>query len=60
MQSKSSERLKAVLCMAMLSALAIAADIFLRIPGIGGFLTYEPKDVILKIGEHTSELQSRE
>ena len=50
MQSKSSERLKAVLCMAMLSALAIAADIFLRIPGIGGFLTYEPKDVILTIG----------
>ena len=50
MQSKSSERLKAVLCMAMLSALAVAADLFLRIPGIGGFLTYEPKDVILTIG----------
>ena len=36
--------------MAMLAALAIAADIFLRIPGIGGFLTYEPKDVILTVG----------
>lgn len=36
--------------MAMLAALAIAADMFLRIPGIGGFLTYEPKDVILTIG----------
>lgn len=34
----------------MLTALAVAADIFLRIPGIGGFLTYEPKDVILTIG----------
>lgn len=50
MQSKSSERLKALLSMAMLTALAVAADIFLRIPGIGGFLTYEPKDVILTIG----------
>ncbi len=46
----TDKRLKAVLCMAMLSALAVAADIFLRIPGIGGFLTYEPKDVILTIG----------
>ena len=35
--------------MAMLCALAIVADLFLRIPGIGGFLTYEPKDVILTI-----------
>lgn len=50
MQTKSGERLKAVLSMAMLAALSIAADIFLRIPGIGGFLTYEPKDVILTIG----------
>ncbi|MBQ6152464.1 MAG: ECF transporter S component [Ruminococcus sp.] len=50
MQSKTNERLKVVLCMAMLTALAVAADIFLRIPGIGGFLTYEPKDVILTIG----------
>ena len=49
-QTKSNERLKALLCMAMLTALAVAADIFLRIPGIGGFLTYEPKDVILTIG----------
>lgn len=49
-QTKNNERLKALLCMAMLTALAVAADIFLRIPGIGGFLTYEPKDVILTIG----------
>lgn len=50
MQTKRNDNLKALMCMAMLSALAIAADIFLRIPGIGGFLTYEPKDVILTIG----------
>ena len=49
-QTTKNERLKALLCMAMLTALAVAADIFLRIPGIGGFLTYEPKDVILTIG----------
>ncbi|MBQ3284249.1 MAG: ECF transporter S component [Ruminococcus sp.] len=49
-QTKTNDRLKALLCMAMLTALAVAADIFLRIPGIGGFLTYEPKDVILTIG----------
>lgn len=36
--------------MALLTALAVAADLFLRIPGIGGFLTYEPKDVIITIG----------
>lgn len=48
--TKNSERLKALLSMAMLTALAVAADVFLRIPGIGGFLTYEPKDVILTIG----------
>lgn len=46
----NSERLKSLLCMAMLTALAVAADSFLRIPNIGGFLTYEPKDVILTIG----------
>ena len=50
MKSKSEVRLKALACMAMLTALAFAADFFLRIPGIGGFLTYEPKDVILTIG----------
>lgn len=33
----------------MLTALAIAADMFLRLPNISGFLTYEPKDVILTI-----------
>lgn len=48
--TKSNDRLKSLLAMAMLTALAVAADIFLRIPGIGGFLTYEPKDVILTIG----------
>ena len=50
MQNKTSERLKALMAMAMLCALALAADILLRISGIGGFLTYEPKDVILTIG----------
>lgn len=48
----NSDRLKALLSMAMLTALAVVADIFLRIPGIGGFLTYEPKDVILTIGAY--------
>ena len=50
MQNKSTENLKSLLCMAMLAAMAIAADLLLRIPGIGGFLTYEPKDVIITIG----------
>lgn len=50
MSTKTSERLKALMCMAMLCALAVAADFFLRIPNIGGFLTYEPKDVVLTIG----------
>lgn len=48
--TKNNDRLKSLLAMAMLTALAVAADVFLRIPGIGGFLTYEPKDVILTIG----------
>ena len=39
-----------IVSMAMLAAIAVAADLLLRIPGIGGFLTYEPKDVILTIG----------
>ncbi len=46
---KKKIKLETVACMAMLCALAIVADITLRIPGIGGFLTYEPKDVILTI-----------
>ena len=50
MTGKRTERVKAVTAMAMLTALAIVADIFVRIPNIGGFLTYEPKDVILTIG----------
>lgn len=50
MTAKSGQKIKMVSIMAMLTALAIAADIFLRIPNIGGFLTYEPKDVILTIG----------
>ena len=41
---------KSLAIMAMLTALAVAADFFLRIPNIGGFLTYEPKDVIITIG----------
>lgn len=50
MSTKTNERLRALVSMAMLCALAIAADFFLRIPNIGGFLTYEPKDVVLTIG----------
>ncbi len=42
--------LNALVSMAMLTAIAVAADLLLRIPNIGGFLTYEPKDVILTIG----------
>lgn len=48
--TKSNVRLKTLTAMAMLTAIAIVCDIFLRIPNIGGFLTYEPKDVILVIG----------
>ncbi len=48
--TKSSERIKTICSMAMLTAIAVACDVFLRIPNIGGFLTYEPKDVILTIG----------
>lgn len=49
-KEKSTEKLKALCAMAMLTALAAAADAFLRLPNIGGFLTYEPKDVILTVG----------
>ncbi|MCH5304625.1 MAG: ECF transporter S component [Ruminococcus sp.] len=48
--TKSGERIKMICSMAMLTAIAVACDFFLRIPNIGGFLTYEPKDVILTIG----------
>ncbi len=48
--TKSNFGIKTVCAMAMLTAVAIACDLFLRIPNIGGFLTYEPKDVILVIG----------
>lgn len=47
---KTQEHIKSLCSMAMLTAIAIAADLLLRIPNIGGFLTYEPKDVILTIG----------
>ncbi len=36
--------------LAMLCAIAVAVDFFVRLSGIGGFLTYEPKDVVLTIG----------
>ena len=49
MQKEKKFQLKQFVSMAMLCALAIVADMCLRIPGIGGFLTYEPKDVILTI-----------
>lgn len=48
--TNQSQKVKALAAMALLTALAVAADLFLRIPGIGGFLTYEPKDVIITIG----------
>ena len=48
--TKTKNNLNKIICMGMLTALAVAADLFLRLPGIGGFLTYEPKDVILTIG----------
>ena len=50
MAKTSSERIKSLCSMAMLTAIAIVADILIRIPNIGGFLTYEPKDVVLTIG----------
>nr|MCR5653055.1 ECF transporter S component [Ruminococcus sp.] len=50
MTNKTTERIKMISSMAMLTAIAVAANIFLRLPDIGGFLTYEPKDVILTIG----------
>ncbi len=50
MTTKSTDKIKMLSITAMLTALAVAADFFLRIPNIGGFLTYEPKDVIITIG----------
>lgn len=50
MATKQNSKIKMMAILAMLTALAVAADFFLRIPNIGGFLTYEPKDVILTIG----------
>lgn len=47
--TKSNERIKTICAMAMLTAIAVVCDIFLRMP-VGDFLTYEPKDVILVIG----------
>ena len=46
----SKTDLKRLVSMALLSAIAIAADLLIRLPNIGGFLTYEPKDVILTVG----------
>ena len=48
--NKTTSKGKTVATLAMLTALAIAADFFLRIPNIGGILTYEPKDVVITIG----------
>ncbi len=47
---RRTQHIKMLCTIAMLTALAIVADIFLRIPNIGGILTYEPKDVIITIG----------
>lgn len=49
-KTNSYSKGKMIAAMAMLTALAVVADIFLRLPNIAGFLTYEPKDVILTIG----------
>lgn len=48
MTTKQNDKVKTLVILAMLTALAVAADIFLRINV--GFLTYEPKDVIITIG----------
>ena len=39
-----------VCSLALLGSSAVAVDFFVRLSGIGGFLTYEPKDVVLTIG----------
>lgn len=49
-KTEKKTNLTKLLSMGMLAALAVAADLLLRLPNIGGFLTYEPKDVILTIG----------
>ena len=49
-KNRKNISVKSIAVIAMLTALAVVADIFLRIPNIAGFLTYEPKDVILTIG----------
>ena len=49
-KTNSYSKGKMIAAMAMLTALAVVADIFLRLPNIAGFLTYEPKEVILTIG----------
>ena len=49
-KTNSYSKGKMIAAMAMLTALAVVADIFLRLPNIAGFLTYEPQDVSLTIG----------
>ena len=49
MATKSTERIKMLTIMAMLTALAVVADMFLRVK-VPPFLTYEPKDVVITIG----------
>lgn len=50
MTKSKTTNVKTLCSMAMLTAIAIASDMLLRLPNIGGFLTYEPKDVVLTIG----------
>ena len=45
---KRTENIKKLCCMAMLVAIAIVADFFIRVPV--QFLTYEPSDVVVTIG----------
>ncbi len=50
MTKTTDGRVKMMCSLAMLCAIAVAVDFFVRLSGIGGFLTYEPKDVVLTIG----------
>ncbi len=48
--SRTSFTVKKISIIAMLCALAYVVMYLIRIPNIGGYLTYEPKDVIITIG----------
>ena len=50
MTKTNDGRVRMMCSLAMLAAIAVAVDFFIRLSGIGGFLTYEPKDVVITIG----------